>query len=62
MEQRRLRLGGGVPGASEKENVFDKAGLLPWLYQSYFKSLDLLSPLYDPSPQRTTRRRRLLSR
>ncbi|MFE5033454.1 RICIN domain-containing protein [Streptomyces sp. NPDC056683] len=39
------------PGAPEKENLFDKTGLLPWLYQSYFKSIDLLSPLYDPSPQ-----------
>uniref|UniRef100_UPI0038D4AE8F RICIN domain-containing protein n=1 Tax=Streptomyces shenzhenensis TaxID=943815 RepID=UPI0038D4AE8F len=39
------------PGAPEKENLFNKAGLLPWLYQSYFKSVDLLSPFYDPSPQ-----------
>ncbi|MFJ7149008.1 ricin-type beta-trefoil lectin domain protein [Streptomyces sp. NPDC100445] len=39
------------PGAAEKENFFDKTGLLPWLYQSYFKSVDLLSPFYDPSPQ-----------
>ncbi|MFE3037786.1 RICIN domain-containing protein [Streptomyces canus] len=39
------------PGAAPKENFFDKTGLLPWLYQSYFKSVDLLSPFYDPSPQ-----------
>ncbi|WP_405828921.1 RICIN domain-containing protein [Streptomyces sp. NBC_01176] len=39
------------PGAAAKENFFDKAGLLPWLYQSYFRSVDLLSPFYDPSPQ-----------
>ncbi|MEV7130130.1 ricin-type beta-trefoil lectin domain protein [Streptomyces sp. NPDC093260] len=39
------------PGAAQKENPFDKTGLLPWLYQSYFKSVDLLSPFYDPSPQ-----------
>ncbi|WP_328358761.1 ricin-type beta-trefoil lectin domain protein [Streptomyces sp. NBC_00445] len=34
-------------GASE---IYDKTGLLPWLYQSYFKSVDLFSPFYDPSP------------
>ncbi|MEU9157013.1 RICIN domain-containing protein [Streptomyces sp. NPDC048417] len=39
------------PGAPAKENLFDKTGLLPCLYQSYFKSIDLLSPFYDPSPQ-----------
>ncbi|WP_330289046.1 polymorphic toxin type 27 domain-containing protein [Streptomyces sp. NBC_00576] len=39
------------PGAAAKENFFDKTGLLPWLYQSYFKSVDLQSPFYDPSPQ-----------
>ncbi|MFI5797471.1 polymorphic toxin type 27 domain-containing protein [Streptomyces sp. NPDC051677] len=39
------------PGSAAKENFFDKTGLLPWLYQSYFKSVDLQSPFYDPSPQ-----------
>ncbi|MFJ4580485.1 RICIN domain-containing protein [Streptomyces echinatus] len=39
------------PGSPKGENFFDTAGLLPWLYQSYFKSVDLLSPFYDPSPQ-----------
>ncbi|WP_405821587.1 RICIN domain-containing protein [Streptomyces sp. NBC_01390] len=39
------------PGAAVKEDFFDKTGLLPWLYQSYFKSVDLQSPFYDPSPQ-----------
>ncbi|MEU6098477.1 RICIN domain-containing protein [Streptomyces sp. NPDC047079] len=34
-------------GANE---IYDKTGLLPWLYQSYFKSVDLFSPFYDPSP------------
>ncbi|MER6122227.1 polymorphic toxin type 27 domain-containing protein [Streptomyces sp. NPDC001795] len=39
------------PGSPKAEKIFDKTGLLPWLYQSYFKSVDLLSPFYDPSPQ-----------
>ncbi|MCX4411160.1 ricin-type beta-trefoil lectin domain protein [Streptomyces sp. NBC_01764] len=39
------------PGSPEAEKIFDKTGMLPWLYQSYFKSVDLLSPFYDPSPQ-----------
>ncbi|MFF8649243.1 RICIN domain-containing protein [Streptomyces griseoluteus] len=39
------------PGSPKAEKIFDKVGLLPWLYQSYFKSVDLLSPFYDPSPQ-----------
>ncbi|WP_460064944.1 polymorphic toxin type 27 domain-containing protein [Streptomyces sp. YKOK-I1] len=39
------------PGSPEAEKVFEKTGLLPWLYQSYFKSVDLMSPYYDPSPQ-----------
>ncbi|MEU7410225.1 ricin-type beta-trefoil lectin domain protein [Streptomyces sp. NPDC042638] len=39
------------PGSPEGENFFDKAGLLPWLYQSYWKTTDLMSPFYDPSPQ-----------
>ncbi|MFF4559458.1 RICIN domain-containing protein [Streptomyces sp. NPDC001435] len=39
------------PGSLKAEKIFDKTGMLPWLYQSYFKSVDLLSPFYDPSPQ-----------
>jgi hypothetical protein len=39
------------PDSPEAEKIFDKTGLLPWLYQSYFRSVDLMSPLYDPSPQ-----------
>ncbi|MEU2582207.1 ricin-type beta-trefoil lectin domain protein [Streptomyces avermitilis] len=39
------------PGAAAKENFFDTTGLLPWLYQSYWKTVDLMSPFYDPSPQ-----------
>jgi hypothetical protein len=39
------------PGSPKAEKIFDKTGMLPWLYQSYFKSVDLLSPFYDPSPQ-----------
>ncbi|WMD03372.1 RICIN domain-containing protein [Streptomyces sp. FXY-T5] len=35
------------PGEFE---VFDKTGLVPWLWQSYSKSIDLFSPFYDPSP------------
>ena len=34
-------------GANE---IYDKTGLLPWLYQSYFKSVDLFSPFYETSP------------
>lgn len=36
-------------GASE---IYEKTGLMPWLWQSYFKSVDLLlpAPYYDPSP------------
>ncbi|MFJ4979211.1 ricin-type beta-trefoil lectin domain protein [Streptomyces coeruleorubidus] len=35
------------PGEFE---VFERTGLMPWLYQSYNKSIDLFSPFYDPSP------------
>ncbi|MGW3829510.1 virulence factor, partial [Streptomyces sp. NPDC005071] len=39
------------PGAPQGEDkIFDQVGLLPWLYQSYFKSIDLFSPFYEPSP------------
>ncbi|WP_078941427.1 ricin-type beta-trefoil lectin domain protein [Streptomyces cellulosae] len=38
---------GEPPGEFE---IYDKTGLLPWLYQAYFKSLDLFSPFYEPSP------------
>ncbi|MFI6009829.1 ricin-type beta-trefoil lectin domain protein [Streptomyces sp. NPDC051243] len=34
-------------GANE---IYDKIGLMPWLWQSYFKAQDLFSPFYDPSP------------
>jgi hypothetical protein len=32
--------------------IYDQTGLLPWLWQSYFKAVDLLypAPFYDPSP------------
>ncbi|WP_438297180.1 ricin-type beta-trefoil lectin domain protein [Streptomyces sp. HUAS TT7] len=30
--------------------VFEKTGLLPWLYRSYSNSGDVLNPLSDPSP------------
>ncbi|MGX5211702.1 ricin-type beta-trefoil lectin domain protein [Streptomyces violaceus] len=33
-----------------EDKIYDKTGLVPWLYQSYFKSVDLFSPFYDPSP------------
>ncbi|MGW7237089.1 RICIN domain-containing protein [Streptomyces sp. NPDC054804] len=39
------------PGAPREANkIFDQIGLLPWLYQSYFKSVDLFSPFYETSP------------
>ncbi|WP_455567941.1 ricin-type beta-trefoil lectin domain protein [Streptomyces cellulosae] len=38
---------GEPPGEFE---IYDKAGLHPWLNQAYFKSLDLFSPFYEPSP------------
>ncbi|MET7457029.1 RICIN domain-containing protein [Streptomyces sp. NPDC005574] len=39
------------PDAPRDANkIFDQVGLLPWLYQSYFKSVDLFSPFYEPSP------------
>ncbi|MEU7059411.1 ricin-type beta-trefoil lectin domain protein [Streptomyces sp. NPDC046197] len=39
------------PGAPQGANkIFDQVGLLPWLYQSYFKSVDLFSPFYETSP------------
>ncbi|MFF5155294.1 ricin-type beta-trefoil lectin domain protein [Streptomyces sp. NPDC000348] len=39
------------PGEPDGANeIYDKTGLLPWLYQSYAKSIDLFSPFYDPSP------------
>ncbi|MEU8472163.1 RICIN domain-containing protein [Streptomyces sp. NPDC029006] len=39
------------PGSPDDEDFFDKTGLIPWVYQSYSKSLDLMSPWYEPSPQ-----------
>ncbi|MBB5932129.1 ricin-type beta-trefoil lectin domain protein [Streptomyces echinatus] len=39
------------PGSAEEEDFFDKTGLLPWIYQSFWKPAELLSPFYDPSPQ-----------
>ncbi|GCB45150.1 RICIN domain-containing protein [Streptomyces sp. NL15-2K] len=41
------------PDAPQGEDkIYDQTGLLPWLWQSYFKSVDLLlpAPFYDPSP------------
>ncbi|MFD7438101.1 ricin-type beta-trefoil lectin domain protein [Streptomyces sp. NPDC059861] len=39
------------PGEPRGENeIYDKTGLLPWLWQAYGKSVDLFSPFYDPSP------------
>ncbi|MFE8988801.1 ricin-type beta-trefoil lectin domain protein [Streptomyces collinus] len=39
------------PGKPQGEDkIYDQTGLVPWLYQSYFKSVDLFSPFYDPSP------------
>ncbi|WP_229864388.1 ricin-type beta-trefoil lectin domain protein [Streptomyces djakartensis] len=39
------------PGEPQGEDkIYDQTGLVPWLYQSYFKSVDLFSPFYDPSP------------
>ncbi|MEU8590411.1 ricin-type beta-trefoil lectin domain protein [Streptomyces sp. NPDC048664] len=40
-----------LPGAPKSEKIYDKTGMLPWLYQSYWKAVDLMSPFYDPSPQ-----------
>ncbi|WP_128985008.1 RICIN domain-containing protein [Streptomyces roseicoloratus] len=30
--------------------IFDQTGLLPWLYQSTWKSVDVVNPFYDPAP------------
>ncbi|WP_416972388.1 RICIN domain-containing protein [Streptomyces sp. 4F14] len=30
--------------------IFERTGLVPWLWQSYSKSIDLFSPFYEPSP------------
>ncbi|MEU6482208.1 ricin-type beta-trefoil lectin domain protein [Streptomyces sp. NPDC047017] len=40
----------GQPAGADK--IYDQTGLLPWLWQSYFKSINLLypAPYYDPSP------------
>ncbi|WP_257004254.1 ricin-type beta-trefoil lectin domain protein, partial [Streptomyces sp. SA15] len=39
------------PDAPQGEDkIYDQTGLLPWLWQSYNKSIDLFSPFYDPSP------------
>jgi hypothetical protein len=56
-EDTRLSWGNAVsgledyPGFPDGENFFDTTGLLPWLYQSFWKTADLMSPFYDPSPQ-----------
>ncbi|WP_234439735.1 ricin-type beta-trefoil lectin domain protein [Streptomyces bicolor] len=41
------------PDEPRGENeIYDKIGLMPWLWQSYHKSVDLMfpAPYYDPSP------------
>ncbi|MFE7778998.1 ricin-type beta-trefoil lectin domain protein [Streptomyces sp. NPDC057445] len=39
------------PGAPRDANkIYDKTGLLPWLYQAYFNAIELFSPFFDPSP------------
>ncbi|MEU8616356.1 ricin-type beta-trefoil lectin domain protein [Streptomyces sp. NPDC048623] len=39
------------PGAPKDANkIYDKTGLLPWLYQQYFEPIDLFSPFFEPSP------------
>lgn len=38
---------GEPPGKFE---IYDQTGLIPWLSQAYFKSVDLFSPFYEPSP------------
>ncbi|WP_020122612.1 RICIN domain-containing protein [Streptomyces canus] len=38
---------GAPQGATE---IYDRIGLLPWIYQSWGKAIDLFSPFYEPSP------------
>ncbi|MGC0338950.1 hypothetical protein RKD20_003984 [Streptomyces sp. SLBN-8D4] len=38
---------GKPQGATE---IYDRIGLLPWIYQSWGKAIDLFSPFYEPSP------------
>ncbi|MBK3525733.1 RICIN domain-containing protein [Streptomyces sp. MBT70] len=38
---------GSPDGASE---IYDQIGLLPWIYQSWGKAIDLFSPFYETSP------------
>ncbi|MCS0604688.1 ricin-type beta-trefoil lectin domain protein [Streptomyces sp. LP11] len=39
------------PGSPEGETeIYDRIGLLPWIYQSWGKAIDLFSPFYEPSP------------
>ncbi|MFF4499458.1 RICIN domain-containing protein [Streptomyces sp. NPDC001401] len=39
------------PGAPQDANkIYDKIGLLPWIYQTWGRGIDLFSPFYEPSP------------
>ncbi|MFJ5971702.1 RICIN domain-containing protein [Streptomyces sp. NPDC093060] len=39
------------PGAPQGANkIYDKVGLLPWIYQTWGRGIDLFSPFYEPSP------------
>ncbi|MFF4573684.1 ricin-type beta-trefoil lectin domain protein [Streptomyces sp. NPDC001410] len=39
------------PGAPQGANkIYDKIGLLPWIYQTWGRGIDLFSPFYEPSP------------
>ncbi|WP_452831553.1 ricin-type beta-trefoil lectin domain protein [Streptomyces litmocidini] len=34
----------------DPDKIFDKTGLNPWLYQSYWDPMEVFNPFYDPSP------------
>nr|WP_228044366.1 RICIN domain-containing protein [Streptomyces ferrugineus] len=34
-----------------EDEIWEKTGLLPWLWRSYMKPVELFSPFYEPSPQ-----------
>ncbi|GAA3788834.1 RICIN domain-containing protein [Streptomyces coacervatus] len=39
------------PGAPQDANkIYDKIGLLPWIYQTWGRGIDLFSPFYETSP------------
>ncbi|XIE79548.1 hypothetical protein AB6O49_19130 [Streptomyces sp. SBR177] len=34
----------------DPDKIFEQTGLLPWLYEAYWNSIDVVNPWWDPAP------------